>query len=1234
MRFNTAGNKYGDDAYSYAQPSKRGGKENWLDPKDQKERLKEYEAHAQKFKKKPQELKNIKTAAYQVTKGDTLYPILTEIFIMSKHLAFLTMIKLLHKGVNVDAVEEGDVVSHDGEGKITFKDNKGKIETSVDISDVLKAPAKAAKGPPTVVPAKAKLASADTPTGGPAAAKEPAPPEEKTEEKKEDDAVNPLIEFTDANFYAEIKDGWSVVAFILEESAPFQEIATRFADKVKMGNLDIQKNPKTAVLFPREGVPTFVFFKDGAKIKSLFGKSLTKEALEKEFTDILKPEELTFVSPAPSPAPAPAAPGAREKDRTPDTAEVARLKKLAEMVAGLAPDYKKRIIASKTMVSDVPDGYHFSSGKDMWNIEHISKGTYHSIIMSIPVVEEGQSVNARVIGYDDREVIGFDSNLSFVKKSAEEGLKTFVEIKKIPEFNSVLFVTPDEYQTDRFVYLYKGEKFPLSLYSTELYFEVGSLRVRFGVKDLKKKKVDGYLEKAKKDSVPNLEALSKINGDFARRVGFNFDAKTGLYLFSGGSPRLLRIDSIDVANKTCTLLGGTPEKPFVVNLTKTVEEIDADIKAALEGTTPAASPAASAPPVAPESFLASTKKEFKRLGFEDEVVRNIVDDPRANARVAFRSDKGVNFPIDSFNNYGFTVKYTFDSPKGQEVFMHSSRGNTEDFAHINKTLTEEMAYIGALGDAYKSLRTGGFDGKVTLHLDKEGTNDTYIKYKPSDASLRDVVVHLDVKPEEKDIRFVIDYKGKKPSTDWFALSSVTPAAVDAAIKKIIAELDAKDKPLPTPTPSSTPTPTGSSSTDRDPFEDRTKETNNFNDLKKKYPTLVMSDNYDGIKARFLLGSPKREDGEELPDLTNPEVLLQLSFKEKPTVDYYIVANIANSDGMKTTGAQLQKIVDAVKNNTAIPDFVFVKQHKEESLPEPAPGPSSKPELSDDTGKNFDDLVATYPSLKKISGYIPLLMVKDIIKKGDGTQLPDIKDPQVLLQFQIPGSITFKRGHESFTVRSCFIIANIRDDSGKKIASDLLAKIDAAVKKGGPLPEDVFYDMSLVTKAADDLPELKKAEELLDEMNEALMKSNQQAVFDAAKELLAATDVTDEQKREATVAFYLANIKLKKPTSEITEAYINVIKIDPLRISKAGEVLELAYSKTPPDMASIVRLGNFVDVEPRFLPDEKVSFYEIAAATAEKFSDKKGAISYIEKWIPYIPAIDQAPLQKRIEDLKK
>lgn len=139
---------YGEKAYPYALSSvaKNKGKENWLDPKDMVARLKEYELRVKKLTNKPQTLDDLNFDTYNVRKNDTLHQILTLEFKMNDRIAFLTMIKLLQKGVNVDGVRPGDKVGVEENGMVTF--TRGSKATSISIKAELAATPTSSTGKP------------------------------------------------------------------------------------------------------------------------------------------------------------------------------------------------------------------------------------------------------------------------------------------------------------------------------------------------------------------------------------------------------------------------------------------------------------------------------------------------------------------------------------------------------------------------------------------------------------------------------------------------------------------------------------------------------------------------------------------------------------------------------------------------------------------------------------------------------------------------------------------------------------------------------------------------------------------------------------------------------------------------------------------------------------------------------------------------------------------------------
>lgn len=101
------------------------------------------------------------------------------------------------------------------------------------------------------------------------------------------------FQFTDQNFKTEIAKGLSVVDFTAPWCGPckmmaplFEDVAHQFEGKVKMGKLDVDENTETASQFGISGVPTVIFFKDGAEKTRLVGfqsKEALMEKLNEEF---------------------------------------------------------------------------------------------------------------------------------------------------------------------------------------------------------------------------------------------------------------------------------------------------------------------------------------------------------------------------------------------------------------------------------------------------------------------------------------------------------------------------------------------------------------------------------------------------------------------------------------------------------------------------------------------------------------------------------------------------------------------------------------------------------------------------------------------------------------------------------------------------------------------------------------------------------------------------------------
>ena len=95
-------------------------------------------------------------------------------------------------------------------------------------------------------------------------------------------------EITDANFGDEIEsaEGLSMVDFWAEWCGPcrlvgpvVEELATEYSDRVKVGKMDVDANPETAMRFNVRSIPSILFFRDGELVDTVVG-ALPKAALE------------------------------------------------------------------------------------------------------------------------------------------------------------------------------------------------------------------------------------------------------------------------------------------------------------------------------------------------------------------------------------------------------------------------------------------------------------------------------------------------------------------------------------------------------------------------------------------------------------------------------------------------------------------------------------------------------------------------------------------------------------------------------------------------------------------------------------------------------------------------------------------------------------------------------------------------------------------------------------------
>lgn len=104
-----------------------------------------------------------------------------------------------------------------------------------------------------------------------------------------------IVTVTDGNFKDEIEghQGLSMIDFWAEWCTPCRfvapivdELATEFADKVRVGKLDVDDNQSTAIRFGVRSIPSILFFKDGQHVDTVVG-AVPKAQLQQKIEEHL-----------------------------------------------------------------------------------------------------------------------------------------------------------------------------------------------------------------------------------------------------------------------------------------------------------------------------------------------------------------------------------------------------------------------------------------------------------------------------------------------------------------------------------------------------------------------------------------------------------------------------------------------------------------------------------------------------------------------------------------------------------------------------------------------------------------------------------------------------------------------------------------------------------------------------------------------------------------------------------
>jgi thioredoxin 1 len=105
--------------------------------------------------------------------------------------------------------------------------------------------------------------------------------------------MNSTLQFTDANFQSEVLDSdqpvlvdfWAAWCGPCRVVSPtIEEVANQYEGTARVGKLNVDENPQTAVKFDIRSIPSVLLFKDGKVIQTMVGvqpKEHYEQALER-----------------------------------------------------------------------------------------------------------------------------------------------------------------------------------------------------------------------------------------------------------------------------------------------------------------------------------------------------------------------------------------------------------------------------------------------------------------------------------------------------------------------------------------------------------------------------------------------------------------------------------------------------------------------------------------------------------------------------------------------------------------------------------------------------------------------------------------------------------------------------------------------------------------------------------------------------------------------------------------